>query len=182
MSKSHLDKDQGKGQNRPGIVVNVVVILKSQASCQADMTVSRSDARGHMPVVHRESGQFRLVRDVRGFLTRPASKSVQGEASTAAFRLFSRQHVSKFDILETIPPAPVLRLSLEKSPDRAEIPLVAEEIRLLFALGPKLDGVRKGVHRLGVATNERATKINVFEIVFLRLKVGNLTDVVGDCI
>lgn len=55
---------------------------------------------------------------------------------------------------------------------------MAEEVRLLLALTPELDGVRQRVHRLAVAADERASEIDVLKAVILRLEVCDLADVV----
>lgn len=56
---------------------------------------------------------------------------------------------------------------------------MAEEVRLLLTFAPKLDCVRQCVHRLAVAADKRAAKVDVLEAVVLRLKVCDLADVVA---
>lgn len=55
---------------------------------------------------------------------------------------------------------------------------MAQEVGLFLALGPEADGVGEGVHGLSMASNERAAKVDVFDLVFFRLEVGDLADVV----
>lgn len=56
---------------------------------------------------------------------------------------------------------------------------MSQKIGLLATLRPKLDGIRQGVDGLAVAADETATKINVFEVMLFRLKVGDLANVVA---
>lgn len=51
----------------------------------------------------------------------------------------SRTHAN--GLLEAVPPTPVDGLTLEEDADGAQVALVAQEIGLLGALGPELDGV-----------------------------------------
>ena len=57
---------------------------------------------------------------------------------------------------------------------------MTEKIGLLAAFGPELDGVGQGVDRLAVAADKRAAKVYMLEVVFFRLKIGDLTDVVSE--
>lgn len=57
---------------------------------------------------------------------------------------------------------------------------MAEEVGLLGAFAPKLDGVAEGVHGLDVAADEGAAKVDVGEVVNLRLEESDLANVVGD--
>jgi hypothetical protein len=70
-------------------------------------------------------------------------------------------------LVDAVSATPVLRLASDEGANGAEIALVAQEIRLLLALGPEADGVRESIHGLPVASNERATKVDVFDGVFL---------------
>lgn len=72
----------------------------------------------------------------------------------------------------------MLGLALQKRAHGPEIPFVAQEVGLLFAVGPEPDGVGERVHGLVVASDERAAEVDVFEFVFLGLEVGDLADVV----
>lgn len=81
--------------------------------------------------------------------------------------------------LKAIPPPPVLRLPLEKRTHGTQVTLMAEEIGLLLALGPEVDGIGKSLDGLAVATDEGAAEIDVFEVVLFALEVGDLTDVVA---
>lgn len=83
-------------------------------------------------------------------------------------------------VLEAAPAAPVPGLPLEEGADAPEVALVAEEVGLLLAFTPELDGVAEGVHGLAVAADEGAAKVDVGEVVDLGLEVGDLADVVGD--
>ena len=55
---------------------------------------------------------------------------------------------------------------------------MSEEKRLLAAFTPEVDGVRQRVNGLLVAADERAAKVDAFEVVFFGLQVGDLADVV----
>lgn len=55
---------------------------------------------------------------------------------------------------------------------------MAQEISLFVPFAPELDGEGEGVDGLAVAADEAAAEVNVFEIVFFGLEVGDLTDVV----
>jgi hypothetical protein len=57
---------------------------------------------------------------------------------------------------------------------------MTQEVRLFCTLRPKLDGVAKGVHRLGMSADEGAAEVNVVEVVDLGLEERDLTDVVRD--
>lgn len=57
-------------------------------------------------------------------------------------------------IIDAVSTTPVDGLSPEECANCTEIALVAQEVGLLFALGPEADGVRQGVHGLSVAANE----------------------------
>lgn len=57
---------------------------------------------------------------------------------------------------------------------------MAQEVGLLAALAPELDGVRQGVHGLRVAPDKGAPEVDVRQAVDLRLQVGDLPDVVAD--
>ena len=46
---------------------------------------------------------------------------------------------------------------------------MAQEVGLLFTLGPEADGIRQGVHGLSVAANEGTAKVDVLDLVFLQL-------------
>lgn len=80
--------------------------------------------------------------------------------------------------LKAAPASPVPGLPLEERPDGAEVALVAQEVSLLGAFTPELDGVAEGVHGLGVAADEAAAEVNVGEVVDLALEEGDLADVV----
>lgn len=54
-----------------------------------------------------------------------------------------------------------------------------EEVCLLRAFAPELDGIRQSVNSLAMTADEAATEVNVLEIVFFRLQVGDLADVVA---
>lgn len=56
---------------------------------------------------------------------------------------------------------------------------MAEEVSLLLAIAPELDGVRQRVHCLAVAADEGTAKVDVLEAVILRLEVCDLTNVVA---
>ena len=62
-----------------------------------------------------------------------------------------------------------------------------QEISLLTAAGPVLDGIRQCVHGLVVATDEGAAKVDALEgflvvliALVLGVEVGDLADVVAD--
>lgn len=55
---------------------------------------------------------------------------------------------------------------------------MSQKIRLLCTFGPEFDGIGESVHCLPVASYEGSPEIDVLEIVFLRLQVGDLADVV----
>ena len=83
------------------------------------------------------------------------------------------------DLLKTISPTPISRLSFDKSPNGTKIAFMPKEVGLLSAVRPEIDGVGQRLHRLLVSTDERPAKIYVFELVLLRLKVGDLSDIVA---
>jgi len=56
---------------------------------------------------------------------------------------------------------------------------MAQEISLFVSFTPKFDGEGEGVNGLAVAADEAAAEVDVFEIVFFGLEVGDLTDVVA---
>lgn len=56
---------------------------------------------------------------------------------------------------------------------------MAQEICLLLAVGPELDGVGEGVHGLRVAADEGAAEVDVGEGVVGGLEVGDLADVIA---
>lgn len=55
---------------------------------------------------------------------------------------------------------------------------MTQEISLFVSFTPEFDREGEGVDGLTVAADEAAAKVDVFEIVFFGLEVGNLTDVV----
>ena len=55
---------------------------------------------------------------------------------------------------------------------------MAQEVGLLFTLGPEADGVGQGVHGLSVAANEGTAKVDVLDLVFFRLQICDLSDIV----
>lgn len=55
---------------------------------------------------------------------------------------------------------------------------MAEEVCLLAALAPELDGERQGMDRLPVAADERAAEVDALEVVLLGLQIRDLADVV----
>ena len=55
---------------------------------------------------------------------------------------------------------------------------MTQEISLFVSFTPEFDGEGEGVDGLAVAADEAAAEVNVFEIVFFGLEVGDLTDVV----
>ena len=57
---------------------------------------------------------------------------------------------------------------------------MAEEVSLLFTVGPEPDSVGERVHGLVVASDERAAKVDVFDLVFFGLEVGDLANVVTE--
>lgn len=59
---------------------------------------------------------------------------------------------------------------------------MAQEVGLLLAFGPEADGVRQCVHGLSVAADEGSAKVDVLDLVFLRLEICDLADVVADCV
>lgn len=68
-------------------------------------------------------------------------------------------------LIKTISATPVLRLASDKGADGAKVAFVAEEVRLLFALGPEADGVGEGVHGLAMAADEGAAEVDVLDFV-----------------
>lgn len=87
--------------------------------------------------------------------------------------------LGKRRVFHAVSSTPVLRLSFEKSADGAEIALVSQEICLFLALGPELDGIGEGVHRLAMAADKRPSEIYVLQSMLLRLEVGDLADVIA---
>lgn len=85
---------------------------------------------------------------------------------------------SVLSAVDRVPATPVARLALEEGADGAEVAFVAQEVCLLLAVGPEADGVRQGVHCLAVAADEGAAEVDVLEVVFAGLEVGDLADVV----
>lgn len=69
-------------------------------------------------------------------------------------------------IVDTVATTPVDGLSPEECANSTEVALMAQEIGLLFTLGPEADGVRQGVHGLSVASNEGSAKVDVLDLVF----------------
>lgn len=84
-------------------------------------------------------------------------------------------------IIGAVATTPVDRLSTQECTHGTEIAFVAQEVGLFLALGPEPNGVGEGVHGLAVASNERAAKVDVFDLMFFRLEVGDLADVVTWC-
>ena len=52
---------------------------------------------------------------------------------------------------------------------------------LFLALRPELDGIRKSIHCLPVASDKRASKVYVLQVMLFALEIGNLTYVVAGC-
>lgn len=82
-------------------------------------------------------------------------------------------------LVHTPPPLPPRRPALHERANSAEVPLVAEEKRLLLAFTPELDGVGQGVDGLLVAADEGAAEVDTLEVVLFGLQVGDLADVVA---
>jgi hypothetical protein len=57
-------------------------------------------------------------------------------------------------VVNTVSATPVLRLASDEGTHSTQVALVAQEIRLLLALGPEADGVGESIHRLPVAPNK----------------------------
>lgn len=74
---------------------------------------------------------------------------------------------------------PIWWLALEKCPNGAEIPFVAQEVGLLLAARPVLDGVAERVHGLCMAADEGPAKVDLREVVLAGLQVRDLADVVA---
>ena len=55
---------------------------------------------------------------------------------------------------------------------------MAQEVSLLRAFTPKLDGVRQRVDGLLMTADERATEVDVLQVVLFGLQIGDLADVV----
>ena len=86
--------------------------------------------------------------------------------------------ITSLGIFDTVATTPVDRLSPEECANSTEVALVAQEVGLLFTLGPEADGIRQGVHGLSVAANEGTAKVDVLDLVFLRLQICDLSDVI----
>src|SRR5262249_19582200 len=63
--------------------------------------------------------------------------------------------------LEGAPTAPITGLAAEEGTDGAQVAFMAQEVGLLGAGRPELDGVAQRVHGLRVAPDEGAAKVNV---------------------
>lgn len=59
---------------------------------------------------------------------------------------------------------------------------MAQKVGLLLAFGPEADGIRQCVHGLAMAADEGSAKVDVLDLVFLRLQICDLADVVTDCV
>lgn len=70
------------------------------------------------------------------------------------------QHFDSFSRLYTPTPPPIRRLPLDKSPNSAQVSLMAEKESLLRTFTPELDGEGKRVDSLLVAPDERASKVD----------------------
>lgn len=81
-------------------------------------------------------------------------------------------------LLKAIPPSPILRLPFKECTHRAEITFMPQEVGLLFAFRPEVDGVGKSLDGLAVAADEGAAEVDVLEVVLFALEIGDLTDVV----
>lgn len=57
-----------------------------------------------------------------------------------------------------------------------------QEVSLFFSLGPESNSVGQRVHGLTVATDEGATEVDVFYLVFFGLEVGDLANVVTETV
>lgn len=85
----------------------------------------------------------------------------------------------RHNLLSPSSPLETSRSAFHKSPNSTQIPLMPEEKRLLATFAPEIDGVGKSVDGLLVATDERAAEVNALQVVFFRLQVGDLADVVA---
>ena len=56
---------------------------------------------------------------------------------------------------------------------------MSQEVGLLRAFAPELDGIRKRMYGLTMASNERAAKVDSLQVMLLRLKVRDLANVVA---
>lgn len=81
-------------------------------------------------------------------------------------------------LVDAVPASPIGRLSPQERAHGADVALVTQEVRLLLALGPELDGVRERVHGLAVSADEGAAEVDVLDLMLLGLQVGDLADVV----
>lgn len=73
------------------------------------------------------------------------------------------------DSIHTTSPSPVGRPAPQESTNSAEVPFVTEEVSLLQAFTPELDGERQGVDGLLVATDEGTTEVYALQVVLLGL-------------
>lgn len=55
---------------------------------------------------------------------------------------------------------------------------MTQEVRLLLSFRPEANGVGEGVHCLTVASDERASEVDVLDLVLFRLQVSDLANVV----
>jgi hypothetical protein len=92
--------------------------------------------------------------------------------------LAPRTPLRQCQILQAVPSPPVLRLPFQEGAHGPEIPFVSKKICLLCTFGPEFDSVGESIHCLPVASDEGSPKVNVFEVVLLRLQVGDLADVI----
>ena len=83
--------------------------------------------------------------------------------------IFVKVNHQPSNFLKRIPPTPVARLPFQECAYCAQVAFMSEKIRLLFPLGPELDGVGQGVDCLAMAANKGAAEIDVFEIMLLGL-------------
>lgn len=81
-------------------------------------------------------------------------------------------------IVDTVSTTPVDGLSPEECANSTKVALMAQEIGLLFPLGPEADGIGQGVHGLSVASNKGSAKVDVLDLVFLRLQICDLSDII----
>ena len=59
---------------------------------------------------------------------------------------------------------------------------MTQKIRLFLPITPELDCIRQCVHSLAVPTDEGAAEVDSAKTVLFGLQVGDLADVVGDCV
>ena len=66
------------------------------------------------------------------------------EIAAARFlrRRLQSRHFPFLESFKTVPSTPILRLLLDESPNRTEVALMSQKIRLFGAIGPEIDGVR----------------------------------------